>query len=280
MTEKLTCVWMCSNVAMVQVLARIRAAQDGAAGKSRSYTAALSEFRAGAKRGHYIWWIWPSLRGVRSTSRPDYELPSFACARAYLLDDVLRARLVEITEFATAHLAAGVSQKVLFGSMHSCDAPKFHEAMTLFAAAAACEGLSGPWTACTAGLSAVAPRGEQHVHTMNLIGLPLSPAGTLDTYTLRYESGWAAPRLHVRVAAKWRPLEAALAFSLETVGDAGGERWVAEFTAPPGAHVAVLPFCGAEWDHPLGGGEYELVPGLTALSGGSLTRPAMDGPNM
>ena len=263
----------------MQVLARIRAAQDGAEGGSRSYAAALSEFRAGAKRGHYIWWIWPTLCGVRSTSKPQYEMPSFACARAYLLDEVLRARLVEITDTATAHLKAGVSPKVLFGAMHSCDAPKFHEAMTVFAAAAACEGLSVPFNVCTAGLRAVAPDGEPHGHTMSLIGLPPSPAGALDTYTLRYESDWAAPRLHVRVAGEWRPLESAIDFSRRGGGcfgcmGGGGECWVARFTSAPGASVAVLPFCRAEWDHPSGGGEYELVPGVTELPGGSLTRPA------
>jgi hypothetical protein len=206
-------------------------------------------------------------------------MPSFACARAYLLDEVLRARLVEITDTATAHLKAGVSRKVLFGAMHSCDAPKFHEAMTVFAAAAACEGLSVPFDVCTAGLRAVAPDGEPHGHTMSLIGLPSSPAGTLDTYTLRYESDLAAPRLHVRVAGEWRPLESAIAFSRRGGGcfgcmGGGGECWVARFTSAPGASVAVLPFCRAEWDHPSGGGEYELVPGVTELSGGSLTRPA------
>ena len=133
------------------VLARIRSAQDGGAGHCGTYASALLEFQAGAKTGHYIWWIWPSLRGVRSTSRPEYELPSFACARAYLQDATLRGRLLEITAAAVAHLEAGVPREVLFGAMHRYDAPKFVEAMTLFSAAAACEGLAGPFSALVAG---------------------------------------------------------------------------------------------------------------------------------
>jgi uncharacterized protein (DUF1810 family) len=247
------------------VLARIRSAQDGGAGHGGTYASALLEFQAGAKTGHYIWWIWPSLRGVRSTSRPEYELPSFACARAYLQDATLRGRLLEITAAAVAHLEAGVPREVLFGAMHRYDAPKFVEAMTLFSAAAACEGLAGPFSALVAGLCATgsAPHGP----TLALIGLPPAPAGALETYALRYDTAWAAPRLHVRVAGGWRPLEAAVAFQRE------GGHWLAELSAPPGAPVAVLPFCGSAWDHAPGGGEYRLEPGVSALSCGTLSRP-------
>ena len=250
------------------VLARIRAAQDGAAGAT-TYATALAEFCAGAKRGHYIWWIWPSLRGVRQTSRPELELPNLACARALLLNAELCQRLLEITAVATAKLRAGVPPESLFGAMHSCDWPKFHEAMTLFAAAAACEGMAAPLEVFAAGLRAFSPAGAPHAPTLALLGLPPSPAGARAEYRLRYESGWAAPRLHVRVAGGWRPLEAAVPFQREQLGG-----WVADFFAPPGAPVAVLPFCGKEWDHSPGGGEYALAPGATALAKGTLTRPA------
>ena len=152
--------------------------------------------------------------------------------------------------------------------MHNYDWPKFYEAMTLFSAAAACEGLGAPLEVFAAGLRAFSPAGAPHAPTMALLGLPPSPAGARAEYRLRYESGWAAPRLHVRVAGGWRPLEAAAHFQREEGS------WVVEVFAPPGAAVAVLPFCGKEWDHPPGGGEYALAPGVTALARGALTRPA------
>merc|ERR1711881_364744 len=82
-------------------LTRIRAAQD----KASSFNRALKEIRDGRKTGHWIWYVWPTLAALRpGTSRPDCLLPDLAAAQAYLLDEVLRQRLEEITAVATEHL--------------------------------------------------------------------------------------------------------------------------------------------------------------------------------
>jgi uncharacterized protein (DUF1810 family) len=92
---------------------------------------------AGQKRSHWIWYVWPSLRGVRTTKRPDLLLPSLAAAREYLRNATLCTRLVAITQAATQHLNAGVAPARLFGSMAHLDKFKFWETCTLFAIASA-----------------------------------------------------------------------------------------------------------------------------------------------
>lgn len=116
--------------AIATVLERIRAAQDDRG----SYDRALEEITHGKKSGHWMWWVWPSHVNVRTTSRPQFSLPSFAAAVAYLQNGVLARRLVEITRIATAHLAAGVDLHVLFGK--GPDGSKFYETTSMFAQAA------------------------------------------------------------------------------------------------------------------------------------------------
>lgn len=100
-----------------------------------SYIQALGEIRNGRKVTHWIWYVWPSLAVLRpGTSRPSFLLPNFRAVQLYLQDDVLSARLVEITEAAISHLQRGLKPQILFGSI--TDASKFREAMTLFALAA------------------------------------------------------------------------------------------------------------------------------------------------
>jgi len=120
------------------VLARIREAQDGKL-RLPSYEKALSQIRAGAKTGHWIWYVWPCLATLRpGTSQPSFLLPDFAAAQAFLHDEVLLARLIEITTVAMEQLRRGVAPKVLFGG--ETDAGKFTETMTFFAVAAAENG--------------------------------------------------------------------------------------------------------------------------------------------
>lgn len=87
------------------------------------------------KQTHWIWYVWPCLAPVRETSRPHFSLPDFHTALAYLMDPVLRERLLEITSIALQHLKRGVRPVRLFGS--STDAAKFHETCTCFALAGA-----------------------------------------------------------------------------------------------------------------------------------------------
>lgn len=161
------------------VLARIRAAQD----RGSSYNRALKEIRDGQKKSHWIWYVWPTLAVLRpGTSRPEFLLPDLAAVQAYLLDEVLRQRLEEITVLATEHLQrrAGEPNKIgmsgvplpvasqLFGS--PTDADKFAECMTVFAAASAAANDEASFNLCLNALGAL-QRGSLHERAVAALGL-------------------------------------------------------------------------------------------------------------
>jgi uncharacterized protein (DUF1810 family) len=107
-------------------LERFVAAQEGV------YEGALRELRAGRKSGHWIWFIFPQLRGLgRSEMSRFYGIGSLDEARAYLDHPVLGPRL---RECAGAVLAtSGRTADQIFGSL---DAMKVRSSMTLFHRAA------------------------------------------------------------------------------------------------------------------------------------------------
>lgn len=117
--------------AAARVLATIKAAQGQ---KRNGYAQALGEIQDGHKQSCWIWYVWPCLAKVRTTSRPQFSLPDLDAALQYLKDPVLAGRLEEITEVALEHLRGGVKPVTLFGG--SIDAIKFHETVTGFAIAA------------------------------------------------------------------------------------------------------------------------------------------------
>ena len=63
------------------------------------YDTALREIRAGRKRSHWMWYIFPQLRGLGFSSTAEYYgLRDLEEARDYMEHPVLSARLVEISE--------------------------------------------------------------------------------------------------------------------------------------------------------------------------------------
>ncbi len=96
------------------------------------YDAVVAELRAGRKRSHWMWFIFPQLRELgRSATAQFYGIDSLAEARAYVDHPVLGARITECTELV---LTSGqTSLNAIFGSP---DDLKFHSSMTLFARAA------------------------------------------------------------------------------------------------------------------------------------------------
>ena len=73
-------------------LERFKAAQRG------SYDSALREIQNGRKNGHWMWYIFPQLRGLgRSPTSEYYGNTSLEEAKAYLQDELLGAHLREIT---------------------------------------------------------------------------------------------------------------------------------------------------------------------------------------
>ncbi|KAA2244199.1 DUF1810 domain-containing protein [Salinarimonas soli] len=97
-----------------------------------AYAGALAELTAGRKRGHWMWFVFPQLRGLgHSPMAERYGVASIAEARAYLAHPVLGPRLVACTRTMLA--VEGRSAHDILGSP---DDLKFRSSMTLFEAAA------------------------------------------------------------------------------------------------------------------------------------------------
>lgn len=92
------------------------------------YADALQEIRAGQKRSHWIWYVFPQIKGLGHSDYSEYYgIGSVEEARAYLEHPVLGSRLREITE-ALLHLE-GKSAKEILGGI---DSMKVRSCMTLF----------------------------------------------------------------------------------------------------------------------------------------------------
>jgi uncharacterized protein (DUF1810 family) len=90
------------------------------------------ELRAGRKRTHWMWFVFPQLRALgRSATAQHYGISSLAEARAYMAHPVLGPRLTECAELVLA--VQGRSAHDIFGSP---DDMKLRSCMTLFATAA------------------------------------------------------------------------------------------------------------------------------------------------
>jgi uncharacterized protein (DUF1810 family) len=111
----------------VDALERFVTAQD----RDDSFESAMAELRAGAKRGHWIWWVFPQLAGLgRSPASEYYGIADAAEARAYLAHPVLGPRLREAVSALLAH--EGRSAAGLVGH----DDVKLRSCLTLFGAVA------------------------------------------------------------------------------------------------------------------------------------------------
>jgi uncharacterized protein (DUF1810 family) len=92
---------------------------------------ALAELQAGAKSSHWMWFIFPQLRGLgRSATARRYGLANLAEARAYLADPVLGARLQQAARAMLDHPER--SAQAILGPV---DAVKLRSCATLFEAA-------------------------------------------------------------------------------------------------------------------------------------------------
>jgi uncharacterized protein (DUF1810 family) len=99
------------------------------------YDTALAEIRRGRKSSHWIWYIFPQIDGLGSSSAARaYALRDLAEASAYLRDPLLRARYEEIAGAVGEQLARGHALEELMGGR--TDALKFVSSLTLFRAAA------------------------------------------------------------------------------------------------------------------------------------------------
>lgn len=95
-----------------------------------SYATALSELRQGRKQSHWMWFIFPQLRGLgRSAASYHYGIADLDEARRYLAHPVLGPRLVACAEAILAH--GDTPAETIMGPV---DAAKLRSSATLFAA--------------------------------------------------------------------------------------------------------------------------------------------------
>lgn len=107
-------------------LERFVAAQDPV------FPAVLAELRAGRKRSHWMWFVFPQLTGLgRSPTARLYALAGLGEAGRYLAHPLLGPRLLQCTGIVNA--LPGSDPHALFGTP---DDLKFRSSMTLFSRAA------------------------------------------------------------------------------------------------------------------------------------------------
>ena len=93
-----------------------------------TYEEALEEIRTGAKRSHWMWWVFPQMAGLgHSPTARRYGIADRAEAEAYLAHPVLGARLIEASGAMLGN--RGRSAETVLGPV---DALKLRSSMTLF----------------------------------------------------------------------------------------------------------------------------------------------------
>ncbi|WP_338798650.1 DUF1810 domain-containing protein [Acidovorax sp. DW039] len=90
----------------------------------------LSELKAGKKRSHWMWFVFPQFKGLgRSETAERYAIQSIAEAQAYLAHPILGKRLRECCQILLGLDASCASD--VFGTP---DDLKLHSCVTLFSA--------------------------------------------------------------------------------------------------------------------------------------------------
>jgi uncharacterized protein (DUF1810 family) len=128
--------------------------------QSGIYAQALAELRAGAKRSHWMWFVFPQIAGLgRSPTAQFYAIARRAEAEAYARHELLGPRLVECTE-AMLGWRGKRSAEAILGSV---DGLKFRSSMTLFEA---CADDPAPFAAALDAFYG----GERDAATLELLG--------------------------------------------------------------------------------------------------------------
>ena len=99
------------------------------------YRQVCDELRAAQKETHWMWFIFPQIRGLgRSTTAQKYAIQNIDEAKAYLDHPLLGFRLRECTQLVNVDVGRSIED--IFGYP---DDLKFHSCITLFAKASAAE---------------------------------------------------------------------------------------------------------------------------------------------
>jgi len=92
------------------------------------YPSVIKELTEGQKRTHWMWFIFPQVKGLGHSSMAQrFAIGNLEQAKAYLQHDVLGARLRQCSELLLQH--PNKSALEIFGSI---DALKLHSSLTLF----------------------------------------------------------------------------------------------------------------------------------------------------
>ena len=99
--------------------------------QEKMYPTAMKEIQAGKKQSHWMWYIFPQLRGLgESDMSYTYGIDGLDEAKAYLDHPLLCARLMEISEALLEHEGQDI-----YKIMGDIDDMKLQSSMTLFALA-------------------------------------------------------------------------------------------------------------------------------------------------
>lgn len=94
---------------------------------NNSYEIALLEIKNGRKRSHWMWYIFPQINGLGSSSTSNYySIKSLDEAKAYLKNSFLRNHLIEISEELYK------LDDNIYNILGYTDALKLNSCMTLF----------------------------------------------------------------------------------------------------------------------------------------------------
>lgn len=98
--------------------------------QANDYSRALREIKSGRKQSHWMWYIFPQIKGLGfSETAKFYAINDLQEARAYLEHPVLGSRLVEIS-----NALLGLEGKSANQILGSPDDLKLKSSMTLFSA--------------------------------------------------------------------------------------------------------------------------------------------------
>jgi uncharacterized protein (DUF1810 family) len=97
--------------------------------QENSYADALQEMKNGKKTSHWMWYVFPQIKGLgKSSMAREYKIQDLAEAKAYLQDQTLGERLLKLTGILVNDVQ-GKSAEQIFGYP---DFLKFHSCLTLF----------------------------------------------------------------------------------------------------------------------------------------------------
>lgn len=96
--------------------------------QEKVYSQVISELKNGKKLSHWIWYIFPQIKGLgQSPTAVFYSIQSIDEAKLYLENDTLRERLLECCQ-----ILIGLKFKTATEILGGIDSMKLRSSMTLF----------------------------------------------------------------------------------------------------------------------------------------------------